>query len=88
MSYTVFFLCFFLLAHRMFLSPILHLPVPGKKKCLLKRNIGIFLKNISDEPQIINIGDKIGQGLFVKYLVTDNDKVTKTRKGGFGSTND
>lgn len=51
-------------------------------------NIGIFLKNISDEPQIINIGDKIGQGIFVKYLITDNDKVTKTRKGGFGSTND
>ena len=51
-------------------------------------NIGIFLKNISDEPQIINIGDKIGQGIFVKYLITDNDKTTKTRKGGFGSTND
>lgn len=51
-------------------------------------NIGIFLKNISDEPQIIHIGDKIGQGLFVKYLTTDNDKATKTRKGGFGSTNE
>jgi dUTP pyrophosphatase len=51
-------------------------------------NIGIFLKNISDEPQIIHVGDKIGQGLFVKYLTTDDDKTTKIRKGGFGSTNE
>lgn len=51
-------------------------------------NIGIFLKNISDDPQIIHVGDKIGQGLFVKYLTTDDDKTTKIRKGGFGSTND
>ena len=51
-------------------------------------NIGIFLKNISDEPQIIHVGDKIGQGLFVKYLTTDDDETTKIRKGGFGSTNE
>ena len=51
-------------------------------------NIGIFLKNISDEPQIIHVGDKIGQGLFVKYLIVDDDNATRTRKGGFGSTNE
>ena len=51
-------------------------------------NIGIFLKNISDESQIINIGNKIGQGLFVKYLTVDNDNTQKIRKGGFGSTDD
>ena len=51
-------------------------------------NIGLFLKNISNEPQIINIGDRIGQGLFVKYLIVDDDNATRTRKGGWGSTNE
>lgn len=51
-------------------------------------NIGIFLKNISNETQTIDKGDRIAQGLFTKYLVTDNDNVKTKRKGGFGSTND
>ena len=51
-------------------------------------NIGLFLKNISNETQIINIGDRIGQGLFVKYLIVDDDNATRTRKGGWGSTNE
>ena len=51
-------------------------------------NIGIFLKNISDQDQIINIGDKIAQGVFMKYLITDNDNTNTKRKGGWGSTND
>lgn len=49
-------------------------------------NIGFFLKNISDEPQRINIGDRIGQGVIMKYLVVDNDNASGTRTGGFGST--
>lgn len=49
-------------------------------------NIGIFLKNISNEPQRIEIGDRIAQGIFTKYLITDNDNVSKERVGGFGST--
>lgn len=31
-------------------------------------------------------GDKIAQGIFTKYLVTDDDEVTTERTGGFGST--
>lgn len=31
-------------------------------------------------------GDKIAQGIFTKYLVTDDDNVTAERTGGFGST--
>jgi len=31
-------------------------------------------------------GDKIAQGIFTKYLVTDDDSVTAERTGGFGST--
>ena len=51
-------------------------------------NIGIFLKNISNETQNINKADRIAQGLFTKYLTIDNDNVKTKRKGGFGSTND
>lgn len=50
-------------------------------------NIGIFLKNISDETQYIKKGDRITQGIFIKYLVADNGNTDNERKGGFGSTN-
>lgn len=49
-------------------------------------NIGLFLKNISAEPQHIEIGDRIAQGIFMKYLVTDNDDADGERIGGHGST--
>ena len=36
----------------------------------------------------VNIGDRIAQGIFVKFLtVDDEDKNIKKRKGGIGSTN-
>ncbi len=50
-------------------------------------NIGIFLKNISDEVQSINKGDRIAQGAFFNFLVADNGNTDNVRKGGFGSTN-
>ena len=50
-------------------------------------NIGIFLKNISDKELKIFKGDKIAQGIFMKYFKVDNDKTTAKRAGGFGSTN-
>lgn len=50
-------------------------------------NIGIFLKNISDETQYIKKGDRIAQGAFFKYLVADNGNTDNKREGGFGSTN-
>lgn len=50
-------------------------------------NIGLFLKNISDKKQVIMQGDRIGQGIFIKYLTVDNDNAVGKRKGGFGSTN-
>lgn len=42
--------------------------------------------NISDKPVLIHKGDKIGQGVFYKYLTTDDDIATGERIGGFGST--
>lgn len=50
-------------------------------------NIGIFLKNISDEIQTIKRGDRVGQGMFINYLVSDNGNTDKVRVGGCGSTN-
>lgn len=50
-------------------------------------NIGVFLKNISDEVQTINKGNRIAQGAFFNFLVADNGNTDNVRTGGFGSTN-
>ena len=42
-----------------------------------------ILNNINLE---IKKGEAIGQALFQKYLITDNDKAEGKRMGGFGST--
>ena len=52
-------------------------------------NIGIFLKNISEQTQIIKKDDRIAQGVFLEYFTADNDHYnSEIRKGGHGSTND
>lgn len=33
-----------------------------------------------------SVGDRIAQGIFLKYYTTDDDETTTVRKGGFGST--
>ena len=48
--------------------------------------IGIFLRNITDEIQYIHKGDAIAQGMFVPFLITDDDNAVAERTGGFGST--
>ena len=50
-------------------------------------NIGIFLKNISNEIQVIYKDDRIAQGAFFKFLRADNGNTDNIRTGGFGSTN-
>lgn len=42
--------------------------------------------NIKDEDVEIKKGEAIGQAVFQKYLVVDNDNAEGERKGGFGST--
>lgn len=49
-------------------------------------NIGICLYNYGTEPQTINKGDRIAQGLFVPIFITDDDDTTTERVGGYGST--
>lgn len=49
-------------------------------------NIGIRLFNLATEPYEIKIGDRIAQGMFIKYLTADNGNTDDTRQGGFGSS--
>ena len=49
-------------------------------------NIGFRLLNLGNTPYEIKIGDRIGQGVFVKYGTVKNDNTSGTRAGGFGST--
>ena len=42
--------------------------------------------NVSSRPVVIKKGDKIGQGVFMKYEITDDDDAEGERTGGFGST--
>lgn len=43
--------------------------------------------NIKDEDIEIKKGEAIGQAIFQKYLITDDDSAEGERVGGFGSTN-
>ena len=54
-------------------------------------NIGIGLVNTGLLPFEVHVGDRIAQGIFERYFITDNDKFIgkkdeNTRTGGFGST--
>ena len=50
-------------------------------------NIGFRLYNFNEQTYTVKIGDKIGQGIFTKFLTVDNEeKIENVRIGGFGST--
>lgn len=50
-------------------------------------NFGCRLVNFGQNPYEIKAGDKIGQAIFMKYLVVDDEEeITEERVGGFGST--
>lgn len=50
-------------------------------------NIGFMIVNEGTEPFNIKEGQAIGQGIFQKFLIADNDIVrSKERTGGFGSS--
>lgn len=49
-------------------------------------NIGIRLFNLGATPYEIKAGDRIAQGMFIKYLVADNGNTDVKRQGGFGSS--
>ena len=49
-------------------------------------NIGVRLFNLGTEPYVVRVGDRVAQGMFIKYLVADNGNTDNTRQGGFGSS--
>lgn len=51
-------------------------------------HFSVKLYNHGTKDLEINIGDRIAQGIFMKYLVVDDEEeITNERKGGIGSTN-
>lgn len=49
-------------------------------------HIFVRMTNESDKPLHIDRGDAFAQGIFVQYLLTEDDNVTTRRNGGLGST--
>lgn len=49
-------------------------------------NIGINLFNLGEKDYIIKKGDRIAQGMLIKYLTFENGNTNEKRSGGFGST--
>ena len=50
-------------------------------------NITLALYNYGNDLQTFKAGDRICQGLFVKYDTVEDDNVDALRTGGIGSTN-
>ena len=48
--------------------------------------IKVALKNTTDQPVKLLKNERCAQGIFVKYLVSDNGNLGNTRDGGIGST--
>ena len=51
-------------------------------------NIGFAFYNMSDVDVLIKAGERVLQGIFVKYLITEDDDADEVRTGGTGSTGD
>ncbi len=49
-------------------------------------HILIALRNESEKDVTINKEERIAQGLFIHYLISDDDKTEEIRTGGIGST--
>lgn len=49
-------------------------------------HIWVKFFNPTDKPYTVEVGDKIAQGIFMRYLITDNDEAENERIGGIGST--
>ena len=48
----------------------------------------IKLQNEGTEDFVVKKGDRLCQGIFVKFLTVDNEEeITNVRTNGFGSTN-
>ena len=43
-------------------------------------------KSLNESGTFIKAGEKLGQGIFIKYEITEDDAAEGERTGGFGST--
>ena len=50
-------------------------------------HIFVCLQNDGDKDFVIRKGDRFVQGIFMPFLITDDDNTTSRRIGGIGSTN-
>lgn len=50
-------------------------------------HIFVCLQNEGDKDFVIRKGDRFVQGIFMPFLITDDDNTTSRRIGGIGSTN-
>ena len=48
--------------------------------------IKVVLRNTTDKPVKLLKNERCAQGIFLKYLVSDNGNLDNTRDGGIGST--
>lgn len=48
--------------------------------------IAFAFMNITNEVVLLEAGEKLGQGIFVKFGLVDDDNAEGDRTGGFGST--
>jgi dUTP pyrophosphatase len=71
---------------------IMVLNSPGTVDCDYRNEIGVILFNTSNEPFIINVGDRIAQMVVCRTYTQETEFVKvkeldeTERKGGFGST--
>lgn len=49
-------------------------------------HIFVKLVNHGDKDFVVNAGDDVVQGIFMKYDITDDDAASGDRTGGIGST--
>lgn len=48
--------------------------------------VSVLLRNNGDQPFRIRQGDRVAQGIFMRYLLADDDDTQGERLGGFGHT--
>ena len=59
----------------------------ARSSLAIKRGlIKVALRNTTDQPVKLLKNERCAQGIFLKYLVSDNGNLDNTRDGGIGST--
>ena len=57
---------------------------PGTIDSFYRGEIGVVLINLSNEPFVVNNGDRIAQMVFKKFIEVESLDMTNDRGGGYG----